>query len=119
MREITKIIQMPAGNEKKNFRLTKLDAFSGIKVLKLLAASNQEDLQSLLFSLKDEELDQVMKTCLSHAEVELPAGYIKVWDQGCWGSPELEHETVACFRLTQEVLAWTLSGFFPESGSPS
>ena len=119
MRETTKTIRIPMGNEEKTFRLTKLDAFSGVRVLKLLSASEKEDLQSLLFSLSDADLTALMQTCLSHAEAELPAGFIKVWNDGCWGIPELEHETLACFRLTQEVLAWTLSGFFPDGGSPS
>ena len=117
MRQIAKILTI--GEEKRTFRIMKLDAFSGVRVLKMLAASEKEDLQDLLFSLQDEELDQLMKTCLSHAEVELPAGFIRVWNEGCWGMPELEYETLTCFRLTQEVLAWTLSGFFPDGGSPS
>ena len=119
MRQISKIISLPIGDETRTFRITKLDAFSGVKVLKLLSVSDADNTQDLMMSLSDTELMSLMQTCLSHAEVELPAGYIKVWDQGCWGLPELEHETIICFRLVQEVLAWTLSGFFPEDGSDS
>ena len=119
MREITKTIDLPLGGETRTFRLTKLDAFSGVRVLKMLSASDTDDLQALLFSLPDGELRLLMETCLSHAEVSLPAGFIRVWDGGCWGLPEMEHDTLLCFRLTQEVLAWTLSDFFPAGGQTS
>ena len=99
MRAITKNIDLPLGGEDRTFRLTKLDAFSGVRVLKMLSASDTDDLQELLFSL--------------------PAGFIRVWEAGCWGLPEMEHDTMLCFRLTQEVLAWTLSDFFPGGGQTS
>ena len=85
----------------------------------MLNASSAETIQDLLFSLPENELDALMKTCLHAAEISLPAGYIRVWDAGCWALPELEFETVTCFRLTQEVLAWTLQDFFPEGGPTS
>ena len=119
MRETTKILTLPADGEEKTFRLTKLDAFSGVRVLKLLSASDSDSLQALLFSLPDETAASLMKTCLARAEISLPAGYIRVYDQGCWGLPELEFDTMLCFRLTQEVLAWTLRDFFPGGESPA
>ena len=119
MRVITKTIELPLGGETHTFRLTKLDAFSGVRVLKMLSASDTDDLQALLFSLPDAELRLLMETCLSHVEMSLPAGFIRVWDAGCWGLPELEHDTLLCFRLTQEALAWTLSDFFPGGGQTS
>ncbi len=119
MRQITKTLSLPLGEETRTFRVTKLDAFSGVRVLKLLAASDQDDLQALLFSLPDPDLRLLMETCLAHAEISLPAGWIRVWNEGCWGLPELERETLLCFRLTQEVLAWTLSDFFPAGGQTS
>ena len=99
MRTVTKTLTLPVGEEPKTFRLTKLDAFSGARVLQLLHSSSADDLSAFLLSL--------------------PAGFIRVWDQGCWGLPELEYETLACYRLTQEVLAWTLEDFFPAGGQPS
>ena len=30
--------------------------------------------------------------------------------------PEFEYETVTCLKLTLEVMAWSLEGFFPEAG---
>ena len=39
MREITKMITLPAGDEMMAFRLTKPDAFSGGRLLKLLSAA--------------------------------------------------------------------------------
>ena len=119
MRAITKNIDLPLGGEDRTFRIKKLDAFSGVRVLKMLSASDTDDLQQLLFSLPDAELRLLMETCLSHAEISLPAGFIRVWDAGCWGLPEMEHDTLLCFRLTQEVLAWTLSDFFPAGGQTS
>ena len=85
----------------------------------LLSASEADTIQSLLFALPDADLKSLMQTCLSHAEILLPAGGIPVFRDGCWGLPELEFETMTCFRLTQEVLAWTLQDFFPEGGRPS
>lgn len=119
MRQITKTIDLPMDGENHTFRLTKLDAFSGARVLKMLSASDADDLQALLFSLDDASLRLLMETCLSHAELSLPAGFIPVYADRCWGIPELEHETLLCFRLTQEVLAWTLSDFFPADGQTS
>ncbi len=119
MHEETRTLELPAAGETRLFRVSKLDAFSGVRVLKLLARGEAETVQELLFSLPDAELKSLMETCLCHAEVSLPAGFIRVWDRGCWGLPEMETETLACFRLTQEVLAWTLSGFFPEGGPAS
>ena len=59
------------------------------------------------------------KTCLRSASALLPAGPIRVLDQGCWGIPDLEHDAWACLKLTLEVMSWTLEGFFPESGPTS
>ena len=119
MRTVTKTLTLPVGEEPKTFRLTKLDAFSGARVLQLLHASSADDLSAFLLSLPEDTLTALMRTCLRHAEISLPAGFIRVWDQGCWGLPELEYETLACYRLTQEVLAWTLEDFFPAGGQPS
>ena len=119
MRQTVKEIMLSVGEDKRDFRLHKLDAFSGVRVLKLLSASEADTIQSLLFVLPDADLKSLMQTCLSHAEILLPAGGIPVYKDGCWGLPELEFETMTCFRLTQEVLAWTLQDFFPEGGRPS
>ena len=119
MRHTMKEITLPVGDSDKTFCLHKLDAFSGVRVLKLLSSSEADTIQSLLFALPDPDLKSLMQTCLSHAEILLPAGGIPVFRDGCWGLPELEFETMTCFRLTQEVLAWTLQDFFPEGGRPS
>lgn len=37
MREITKIISIPVNGKSMDFRLTKLDAFSGVTLLRLMA----------------------------------------------------------------------------------
>ncbi len=130
MRETTKIIQVNVDGEMKQFRITKLDAFSGARLLKLMSSfpdKNQEHEKSgtsstlwdLFFSLDDKNMDLVMKTCLSRVEISLPAGFIKVLENGCWGLPEFEYETMVCITLSLEVMAFTLNGFFPESGQNS
>ena len=115
MRTITKMITLPTGEGKKEFRLTKLDAFSGARLLKLLAGAETEDLQELLLGLPEAELEALMRTCLRNAEVMLPAGPVRVLEDGCWGVPELEYDGWTCLRLTMEVIQWTMEGFFPES----
>ena len=119
MREIYKEISLNVGGKDMKFRLKKLDAFSGVKVLKMISASEAGTLQEMIFSLAEWEMESLMKVCLKHCEVMLPAGWITVYADGCWGIPEMETETMACFRLTQETLAWSLEDFFGEGGSAS
>ena len=124
MREITKTLTLPVGDTTLTFRLSKLDAFSGGRLLKLLSVIQGKsdkalDLSDFLFTLPDKDFEQVMRTCLAHVEVELPAGFIPVFQNDCWGMPELEYETVTCLKLTLEVMAWSLEGFFPETGRTS
>ena len=125
MRENTRILTLPAGEEQMTFRLTKLDAFSGGRLLKLLYAAQEGQtssgmsLSDFLFSLPDSVFESVMKVCLAHAEVQLPAGFIAVYRAGCWGLPALEYETLACLKLTLEVMAFSMEGFFPASASAS
>ena len=119
MREITKTITLPVGEETLNFRLTKLDAFAGARLLKILSQGGTEDLWNLIFSLPDYEMESMMRVCLRYAEAMLPAGPISVLSGSGWGIPDLEHDAWTCLKLTAEVIAWTLEGFFPESGSPS
>ena len=119
MREIYKEINLKVGAAEKRFRLKKLDAFSGVKVLKMISASEAGTLQEMIFSLAEWEMESLMKVCLKHCEVMLPAGWIAVYADGCWGMPEMETETMACFRLMQEELAWSLEDFFGDGGSAS
>ena len=123
MREIMKTLSLPMGEETASFRIRKLDAFSGAKLLRALSRAQEGregslTLTDLLFSLPDEELEKTERACLAHAELELPAGPIPVWRDGVWGLPELEWETETCLKLTLEVMDWTLAGFFHESGRP-
>ncbi len=123
MKENTKMISLNMGENIKAIRIRKMDAFSGAGLLRLLSAQTEETssrtLSELLFALPEEEMERVMRTCLRQAEVSLPAGNVRIWSEEGWGIPELEYDTVACLKLTLEVMAFTLSGFFPESGSPS
>ena len=125
MRSITKDIQLTIDGNQIGFRLTKLDAFSGIVLLRLLMRLEQRNeaqpkdltLLDLIASLSEEELRSVMTAVLNHTAVLLPAGPHPVMTGSEWGYPELEHDTPSCMKLLLEGIAWSLSGFFGEGGS--
>ena len=123
MRDIIKNIQLSIDGKPMDFRLTKLDAFSGVSLLRLLIRLNESEQKSsaldLVASLSEEELRSVMTSCLNHTEVLLPAGYQPVMQGSAWSWPELEHDTLSCLRLTIESISWSLSGFFGEGGRKS
>jgi len=127
MRQITKDIEITIDGNAVGFRLTKLDAFSGVMLLRLLmrlenlrechpeqAQAQPKDLTllDLVSSLSEEELRSVMTSVLNHTAVLLPAGPHPVMTGGEWGYPELEHDTPSCMKLLLEEIAWSLSGFF-------
>ena len=114
MREITKIISVPVDGSSRDFRLTKLDAFSGAYLLRLLTKLPKDgvSVESLLAGLSEADLRSLMVTCLQHTEVLLPAGWMPVMTRGEWSFPDLEHDTAVCLKLTIEEALWTLEGFF-------
>ena len=126
MRQITKDIEITIDGSRTGFRLTKLDAFSGVTLLRLLMRLEEHHpnptMLDLIASLSENELRSVMTAVLNHAEVLLPAGPHPIMTGPEWGYPELEHDTPACMRLLLEGLSWSLSGFFgggrsrPEAG---
>ena len=91
MRQITKDIQIHIDGTPQGFRLTKLDAFSGVTLLRLLMRLENENdgptLLDFIASLSEEELRSVMTSVLNHAEVLLPAGSHPVMAGGEWGYP--------------------------------
>ena len=121
MREITKDIQLTIDGSSLGFRLTKLDAFSGITLLRLLMRLEEKNahptMLDLIASLSEEELRSVMTSVLNHTAVLLPAGPQPVMTGPEWGYPELEHDTPSCMKLLLEGIAWSLSGFFGGGGS--
>ncbi len=123
MRQITKDIQITIEGNSIGFRLTKLDAFSGVTLLRLLMRLEEKNdhptLLDLIASLSEEELRSVMTSVMNHVSVLLPAGPQPVMTGSEWGYPELEHDTSACMKLLLEGIAWSLSGFFGEGGSRS
>jgi len=138
MRTITKTITLAVDGQKRTFRLTKLDAFSGAGLLKLLsrhipglvgsgtsedgknsASENETLIFSIFTSLSDADLRALMISCLGHVEVLLEAGWQPVMMQGEWGWEELAHDAATALKLTRETALWTLQGFFGESGSTS
>ena len=130
MRNIIKNITIQVDGKEKTFRLKKLDAFSGVSLLRLVLRRLPEMekegthndpslLEAVFLSLSDSELRGVMRDCLNHTEVLLEAGYHPVMMGSEWGYPELEHDAAACLKLTLESIAWTLSDFFPVAGSAS
>jgi hypothetical protein len=116
MRQITKDIQISIDGNQTGFRLTKLDAFSGITLLRLLMRLEEHNasptMLDLIASLSEDELRSVMTSVLNHTEVLLPAGPHPVMTGNEWGYPELEHDTPSCMKLLLEGIAWSLSGFF-------
>ena len=120
MREITKTISIPLNGNPMDFRLKKLDAFSGVMLLRLMTRMPEGGAATdLLSALPDADLRSIMTTCLQHIEVLLPAGWYPVMTQGEWGYPELQYEPGICLKLTMEEVVWTLEGFFGEGGSAS
>ena len=116
MRQITKDIQITIDGSILGFRLSKLDAFSGVMLLRLLMRlQDQNDhptLLDLIASLSEEELRSVMTSVFNHIAVLLPAGPHPVMTGSEWGYPELEHDTPSCMKLLLEGIAWSLNGFF-------
>ena len=120
MREITKTVSISIDEKPMDFRLTKLDAFSGAALLRMLSSMPEGENVANLFSwLSDKDLRSLMAACLEHTEVQLPAGWNPVMTRGEWSYPELEHDTATCLKLTVEEVLWTLEGFFGERASGS
>ncbi len=123
MRTITKDITIKTDGNQVSFRLFKLDAFSGVVLLRLLmrleGKIEHPTMLDLIASLSEEELRSVMTAVLNHVSVLLPAGPQPVMTGSEWGYPELEHDTRSCMRLLMEGIAWSLSGFFGEGGLTS
>ncbi len=124
MHTVTKDIEIKIDGSVQGFRLSKLDAFSGVTLLRLLMRLQQQEtaqpkdltLLDLVASLSEEELRSVMTSVLNHTAVLLPAGPQPVMTGSEWGYPELEHDTPSCMKLLLEGIAWSLSGFFGEGG---
>ena len=121
MRIVTKDIQLTIDGSPRGFRLTKLDAFSGVMLLRLLMRLEEKipspTILDLIASLSEEELRSVMTAVLNHTAVLLPAGPHPVMTGSEWGYPELEHDTPSCMKLLLEGIAWSLTGFFGEGQS--
>ena len=102
MREIEKTISIPVEGKPMDFRLTKLDAFSGASLLRMLSGMRKDpeddSVLGFITSLSEPDLRSLMTTCLQHYEVLLPAGWMP---------------------LTIEEVLWTLEGFFGGGGSTS
>ena len=121
MRQISKDIEITIDGSPVGFRLSKLDAFSGVTLLRLLMRLEDQNtsptMLDLIASLSEDELRTVMTAVLNHAEVLLPAGPNPVMTGPEWGYPELEHDTPSCMKLLLEGISWSLSGFFGAGGS--
>ena len=121
MRTINKDISLKIDGQEVSFRLTKLDAFSGVMLLRLLMRVEEKvsspTILDLVSSLSGAELRSVMTAVLNHTAVLLPAGPHPVMTGEEWGYPELEHDTPSCKKLLLEGIAWSLSGFFGEGQS--
>ena len=122
MREITKNLTISVDGKKLDFRLTKLDAFSGASLLRMLSKMPEDSLSTIhsaLSTFSDSDLRNLMSVCLEHCEVRLPAGWNPVMTRGEWSWIELEHDVATCMKLTIEEVLWTLEGFFGAGASGS
>ena len=123
MREIMKVLSVLVDGKPMDFRLTKLDAFSGAALLRMLSGMPQsrggESVMSFITHLSESDLRSLMITCLQHCEVLLPAGWMPVMTRGEWTYPELEYDTAVCLKLMIEEVLWTLEGFFVGGASGS
>ena len=123
MREIVKTVFVLADGKPQDFRLTKLDAFSGVSLLRMLSGmpkdSGGESAIGFITSLSESDLRSLMTTCLQHCEVLLPAGWMPVMTRGEWTVSELEHDAAVCLKLCIEEILWTLEGFFGDGISGS
>lgn len=121
LREISRTISVSVDGKPREFRLTKLDAFSGASLLRLMARLPEggASVEALFSCLSDADLRSLMTVCLEHAEVLLPAGWMPVMTRGEWSYAELEHDTAVCLKLTLEEALWTLEGFFGGGASVS
>ena len=119
MRGIYKIISISVDEKKMDFRLKKLDAFSGAGLLRMIAGTPEGDvdLMSFFVSMPEDSLRRLMCVCLEHVEVMLPAGWNPVMTRGEWSWQEAEYDTALCLKLTLEEALWTLQGFFGGSDS--
>ena len=88
MREIEKTISIPVEGKPMDFRLTKLDAFSGASLLRMLSGMRKDpgddSVLGFITSLSEPDLRSLMITCLQHCEVLLPAGWMPVMTRGEW-----------------------------------
>ena len=68
MREIMKILPVPVDGKSMDFRLTKLDAFSGAALLRMLSGTpkdpGNDSVLGLITSLSEADLRSLMTTCL-------------------------------------------------------
>ena len=123
MREIVKTVSVQVDGKPQDFRLTKLDAFSGATLLRMLSGMRKDpgddSVLGFITSLSEPDLRSLMTTCLQHYEVLLPAGLMPVMMRGEWTYPELEHDTAVCLKLCIEEVLWTLEGFFGGGASAS
>ena len=123
MREITKTISIHVDGKSADFRLTKLDAFSGVALLRMLSGMRKDpgddSVLGFITSLSEPDLRSLMIICLQHCEVLLPAGWMPVMTRGEWTVSELEHDTAVCLKLMMEEVLWTLDGFFGGGASGS
>ena len=77
MREIQKILSVSMEGKTADFRLTKLDAFSGVSLLRMLSGMPKdpggETVLDFITGLSEADLRSLMMTCLQHTEVLLQA----------------------------------------------
>lgn len=117
----------------KSYSIQKFDAFTGIKLIRLILAklspvipmltkeeADEQDYMALVFQIldcvSDEDLSNLVSKCLQVCYENLPAGQQPVMDsQGHYGVPDVEHDMVLVVKLCIEALKWGAADFFDGS----
>ena len=75
---------------------------------------------SVLETLSDDDLDNVVDKCLRVCYAKLPAGLQPIIDEtGHYGIPDIEYDMALCLKLCFEAIKWGASDFFDGKSSLS
>ena len=109
MRTLTKDIEINLDGKPVTFRLSKPDAFTGVRLLRFLvkveSQTKNPTVMDLIGNLTEDELKSVMTAVLNHISVLLPAGPNPVMTGNDWTYAEIRYDTPTCMRLLMEGLS--------------
>jgi hypothetical protein len=105
MYEMTKDIEVNG----HKYRLARLPASIGSWIIRILAGNGMT---------VEEDFYRIQNYCLKACSLLTPAGpSVIMMQDGRWAVKELEYDTEAVVKITNEMLAFNLSDFFDADGS--